>query len=592
MDRLGARVVAAQLALVILCVAGCGGGGESDGGTSGSFAGEPPPSPPSSGGNVTISGTVTFDLVPSVPGFGLDYAHTTPAPARGVSVELRSGAMVLAATVTDASGGYSFSVAPNVDVSIRVRAEMVRGGAPGWDFRVVDNTSGDALYALAGAEFNTGTADTTRDLNAPSGWGGASYTSARSAGPFAILDVIYDSVRLVLGAQPSTSFPALRLYWSPSNRPTLGANDVPDPTTGEIGSSFFTSGSQTAAGIFLLGAADDDTDEYDRHVIAHEWGHYLEAMFSRSDNIGGPHALGDQLDMRVAFSEGWGNAFSAMATANSVYSDSGGSGQRHGFAFDVEGPAFPGRLNPAPGWYSEESIQELLYDLFDSHIDAGGDHTAVDDVALGFGPVFAVLTARQRTNVALTSAFPFLRGLRADRPAEAASIDALAAAQAIAKGSDDYGNVETSFGNPESGDFDEVYSRLTIGGPAVNVCSLDSFKSDVTGSTNKLGSRRFLELDVQNAGPHTFTARAVAPLNGAADPDMVLHHAGTVATSEGSPTAQCTASTPALCSETFTRTLSAGAYVLEVYEWTNTNSAGDASPPLGRTCFDVTVTSP
>jgi len=579
--------------LVILFAAGCGGGGDGDGGSGGSFAGAPPPPPPpSSGGNVTISGKVTFDLVPSIAGFGLDYGHATPKPARGVSVELRSGAGVLQTTVTDASGGYSFSVAQGLGVSIRVRAEMVRSGTPGWDFRVVDNTSGDALYVLAGAQFNTGTADVTRDLNAPSGWDGASYTSARSAAPFAVLDVVYDSVQLVLSAQPSISFPALRLYWSPSNKPTVGASGAPDPATGEIGSSFFTTGSQTAVGIFLLGAADDDTDEYDRHVIAHEWGHYLETMFSRSDSIGGPHALGDQLDMRTAFGEGWGNAFSGMATADSIYSDSGGAGQRHGFSFDIEGPAFPGRVNPAPGWYSEESVQELLYDLFDAHIDAGGDHTAVDDVALGFGPVFAVLTDRQRTNVALTSVFPFLNGLRSDRPAEAASIDALAAAQSIAKASDDYGSAETSFGHPETGDFHKVYSQLTVGGPAVNVCSLDSFKSNVTGSTNKLASRRFLKVDVQNAGPHTFTARAVAPIGGAADPDMVLHRAGVVAMSDSAPTAQCTSATPAQCSEAFTQTLSAGAYVLEVYEWTNTNSADDPSPPLGRTCFDVTVASP
>lgn len=581
-----------QLALVILCAAGCGGGEDSEDVAGGSFAGgSPAPAQPGSGSGVTLSGKITFDLVPSVPGFGLDYASTTQKPARGVTVELRSGAAVLATTVTDASGGYSFNAAPNLDVSLRVRAEMVRTGAPSWDFRVLDNTGGEALYALAGAQFNTGTADSTRDLNAPSGWGGSSYTGARSAAPFAILDVIYDSVQLVLGAQPAASFPALRLYWSPSNRPAVGASG-PDPETGEIGTSFFANVPQAGAAIFLLGAANDDTDEYDRHVIAHEWGHYLETMFSRSDSIGGPHALGDQLDMRVAFGEGWGNAFSAMATARSVYSDSSGAGQRHAFTFDLEGPAFPGFANPAPGWYSEESVQELLYDLFDAHVDASGDQTAVDDVALGFGPIFAVLSGRQRTSVALTSVFPFLSALRADRPAQAATIDALAAANGIAKSSDDYGNAETSFGRQETGDFHSVYSQLAVGGGPVNVCSLDSFKSDTTGSTNKLASRRFLKLTVQNAGPHTFTARAVALIGGTADPDMVLHRAGTVARSEGAPSAECTSLAPSQCSETFTQTLSAGEYVLEVYEWSNTNTAGDSSPPLGRTCFDVTVTSP
>jgi hypothetical protein len=575
---------------LVLCVAGCGGGGGDA--PDGAFTGVPPAPPSSSGGSVTISGKVTFDLVPSVPGLGLDYARTVPKPARGVSVELRSGATVLATTVTDAAGAYSFSVAPNLDVALRVRAEMVQTGTPGWDFRVLDNTEGDALYVLAGTVFNTGTADATRDLNAPSGWGGASYTGPRSAAPFAILDVVYDAVGLVRTAAPSTTFPPLRLYWSTSNRPAMGANGAPDPATGEIGTSFFTTQAPGGAGIFLLGAANDDTDEYDRHVIAHEWGHYLETTFSRSDSIGGPHALGDQLDMRVAFGEGWGNAFSAMATASTIYADSGGTGQHFGFAFDIEGPAFPGRTNKTPGWYSEESLQELLYDLFDAHVDSGGDGSATDDLALGFGPIFAVLTGKQRTNVALTSAFPFLNGLRADRPADAGKIDALAAAQGIAKSSDDYGSAETTFGEPESSDFASVYSPLTVNGPAVNVCSLDAFRSSATDSTNKLGSRRFLRVNVQNAGPHTFIARASGTINGAADPDMVLHRAGELAVADGAPSALCSQSTPAQCSETLTQTLSPGAYVLEVYEWTNTNSHQDSNPPIGRTCFDVTVTSP
>ena len=95
-----------------------------------------------------------------------------------------------------------------------------------------------------------------------------------------------------------------------------------------------------------------------------------------------------------------------------------------------------------------------------------------------------------------------------------------------------------------------------------------------------------------SAGAHAFTARAVAPIGGAADPDLVLHRAGVVALSDSAPTAACTSAAPAQCTEAFTATLSPGAYVLEVYEWTNTNSADDANPPLGRTCFDVTVTSP
>ena len=42
----------------------------------------------------------------------------------------------------------------------------------------------------------------------------------------------------------------------------------------------------------------------------------------------------------------------------------------------------------------------------------------VDDVALGFGPIWAALTNEQRTTRALTSVFPFVNALKVARPAE------------------------------------------------------------------------------------------------------------------------------------------------------------------------------
>src|SRR5690606_21748751 len=189
----------------------------------------------------------------------------------------------------------------------------------------------------------------------------------------------------VLAAAPETRFPPLTLHWSPNNVPSRGVDGKPDFASGEIGSSLFS----PLSGIFLLGAAESDTDEYDRHVIAHEWAHYLEHALGRSDSIGGPHTRGDQLDMRTAFSEGFANAFSAMALGDTRYVDVLGPGQAHGFAFDIEGPFDSNpQPNPHPGWFSEESVQELVYDLFDAEQDS-----PEDIVALGFGPMLDVLAA-------------------------------------------------------------------------------------------------------------------------------------------------------------------------------------------------------
>src|SRR5690606_13986323 len=110
---------------------------------------------------------------------------------------------------------YSLTVPANTDAKLRVSALLAQTGPPSWDFRVLDNTSDDALYVLEGSSFNTGSADSVRDLHAPSGWGGSSYTGPRAAAPFAILDVIYDEVQLVLAAAPEVEFPPLAIHWSP-----------------------------------------------------------------------------------------------------------------------------------------------------------------------------------------------------------------------------------------------------------------------------------------------------------------------------------------------------------------------------------------
>jgi hypothetical protein len=557
---------------LVALLAGCGGGGS-----------DPPPPPP--GGAVVVSGRVTFDRVPAVAGQGLVYAQTVVLPARGVTVELLQGSSVAASTMTDAAGNYSFAnVAASTDVSIRVRAEMLRVGSPSWDFRVVDNVNGEALYTLAGAVFNTGTVDVTRNLHAASGWTGSAYTVARSAAPFAILDTAYDAVQLVLSAQPLAAFPALRFHWSTANVPVAGT------APGEIGSSRF----QANVGILLVGAADQDTDEYDAHVITHEFGHYLEHNFSRSDSIGGPHALTDHLDMRLAFGEAWGTAFAAMATGAAVYTDTFGAGQRQSFSVDVE--QRPSRVNPNPGWFNEESLQALIFDLYDNGRDVPPASLIVDDVALGFGPIWAAFTNEQRTTRALTSVFPFVHALKLARPGQESLIDNLTMSQRIAAVNDVYGTGQTNFGVPTkrtpievSADFNTIYDVVAVGGTLPNVCSLDDYTSALTGAENKLASRRFVRFSVANPGVHTIRASGRAPINAPADPDLVLHLGnGQTIRSETAP--NCTVATPSSCVEEFSPTLEVGNYVLEVYEWTNTNREDDPQyPPIGRTCFDVTV---
>ena len=304
---------------------GCGGGGNTGNSTSSPAPVTAAPAPASS---VTVSGKLSFDRVPHSETGGLSYANTVRLPIRGVVVQaIDAAGQTTASTLSTEDGSYSLNLTSNTNLSIRVKAELVSTEAASWDVQVTDNTAGNALYVLQGSLANTGTArNQTRDLHAAHGWTGNSYGEARAAAPFAILDNVYTAIQSFVAIDPDIDFPALDIHWSVNNRTIFG-----DETQGNIGSSAYHQDGDSGA-IFILGQENVDTDEFDPHIIIHEWGHYFEHQMSRTDTIGGFHSLTDRLDPRVAFSEGLGNALSAIITADSVYKDSRGRAQERGLS--------------------------------------------------------------------------------------------------------------------------------------------------------------------------------------------------------------------------------------------------------------------
>ena len=313
---------------------------------------------------------------------------------------LNAAGIELASANTTSDGSYSLS--GNVDDTFRllVRAEL---GLPNSiNTRVFDNTRSNALYTLF-ADVDGISNKMTQNLNAGSGWGGSSYTEARSTGPFSILDVIYQAQQLMLSVDSEVTFPALTVNWS-----TLNSSADGNISGGDIGTSFYLENN-----LYILGRAIADTDEYDKAVIAHEWGHYFEDNLSRSDSVGGSHGQGDILHPSVALSEGFGTALAAMILDNSVCIDTFGLGQNIGDVTNVEqynntdSATSNDGVNPFfNGYYSETSVMELLYDLFD------GGLSDDDSVALGFGPLYKVLTDELRTTMSLISLFPFLHYIK------------------------------------------------------------------------------------------------------------------------------------------------------------------------------------
>lgn len=557
-------------ALVAALLSACGGGG----------GGQPPPA------NVTISGLVTFDRIPfdAVLNNGLNPAATAPSPARQVTVQAiaASGGAVLAQGTTDTTGNYSLSVPSNTSMFIRARAEMIKAGAaPTWSFSVRNNRNADALYALDGNPASSGTANSTRNLNAPSGFGVNSYTGERTAAPFAILDTVFRAKELVVTAVPNTAFPELRLFWSDTNRATLGRFC---PDDGDIGTSSYIVFAQSELdqctvpqtnvdGIYILGDfanGNGDTDEFDQSVIAHEFGHYIEDRFGRSDSIGGIHGgSATPLDLRVAFGEGWGNAFSGMALGSPIYRDSQ-QGVQTDFSIDLE---TDDDLNE--GWFSEASVGEVLWDLFDSTNEPG------DTVTLGFAPLLAVVSGAQVTTDALTSIYTFSIGLRAVQPTASGAIDDLLTGESIF-GSDDFAAGESNNGG-DSGIL-PVYKTISLNDP-ISVCSRSPFGDD---TTNKLGNRVFLRFDNNAARPVAIQVDGAPDGGGttfATDPDVfVLRRGALTMVGLSTPSGPKPHSTPG--HETISQfALAAGTFIIEVYDF-EMDLVANSQPR----CMTVTVT--
>lgn len=540
---------------MVFLLTACGGGNSSNVSAPQSSA-APTPAPTSSTetqpvSEVTISGKVTFDNVPhKAQGFGLDYAATEQAPARGIVVKLINGANeILEEVITDQKGQYSFQVDPSIDVRIQAYAHLLSPSNRNWDVKVTDNTANNALYVLAGTLQSSGnTSSQIRDLHAPSGWNGTSYASTRTAAPFAVLNSVYSAIKAVDAIDSNANFPDLEIRWSSKNKPAIG-----DKTIGNIGTSGFH---RDENAIYLLGEAGRDTDEYDPHVIVHEWGHYFEHNLSRLDSIAGLHSLSAKLDPRLAFSEGWGNALAAIVTGDPKYKDSSGLSQSSGLNIDFE------TINRSnEGWFSEASVSALIYDVFDTAKDEG------DNVSAGFGPIYKAMTdTNLRGGDAFVTIFSFSEALLGQSGINRADYGVLlegqsiSASNALGAGENNNGSIATVL---------PVYKEAMIDGGAIRVCSVDD-----AGNYNRLGNREFVVFDVPQDGNYIITM-TVASGGADRDPDFNLWRDGKLVTESDSKG-----------EESLSETLQAGRYIAEAYDFFNINGTSDKR---GDGCFNFGI---
>ncbi|WP_331051694.1 ImmA/IrrE family metallo-endopeptidase, partial [Longimicrobium sp.] len=303
----------------------------------------------------TFRGTVRYEKV--LPGKkGLDLARPVPRPAAGIRVQVLSspGRGILGSAFTDSAGAYSIDVPRPVEGAVTIRAlaqtENTRVT------RVRDRLE----WSTSSEPFTPGRARTVRrDVMARD--------SGRVAGAFNIAMVIARANALVRSADPAIKLPRLQVRWD-----TLHARGT-----------YFDEEDGVA---YVNGLRTRDSDEYDDHVIAHEYGHFLLSSFSRDDSPAGEHSSGDELDPRLAWSEGWANFFAAAVAQNPEYVDTGarGASQTVLLSMDMEQDV---EDEGRPGIWSEHAVSSVLWDWYDEPADGA------DSLALGFAPLWTAATA-------------------------------------------------------------------------------------------------------------------------------------------------------------------------------------------------------
>ena len=334
---------------------------------------------------VAITGRVTYDRVPALgkdesgPRLGLDKIKEQPARRVVVqALDAADGKTVLAETTTDDDGKYTLLVPAAKSLKIRanawlrersavpdgIGADACKGAA--WEVKTVDNTASRAMYAIESPAL-TGGKDGW-DLHAAVAHSGTAYT-ARAGAPFGLTDDVLSVLELLCQGQPDAKMPLLYMNWSVNNARVAG-----DVTKGEIGIPHYSQCGVKADGacvsaIFMAGRQDFDADEWDDHITGHEAGHFVEAHYFRSDNPGGSHSVGHVVDVGMAWGEGYGTVFGALALGDPVFVDTSGKAGQKGWQLDLD------EARPAAdrGIYSELATARLVYLLWDRRNGVIGD---------------------------------------------------------------------------------------------------------------------------------------------------------------------------------------------------------------------------
>jgi hypothetical protein len=460
-----------------------------------------------------------------------DWSHPIASPVPFVWVELDNpGGAVVQSTYTDANGVARFTGLDPAIVYTPVIRAQAKSTAVGIDFWVVNNThpidttqgsfrARYAPYANSGAAYmpDTRLVSQTSTLTAPDGWNDTSGTlvdSARIAGPYELLANAVLEAQIVGAAvgTASPAWPSLTILWSTTNKGGLSA----PPNNYDLGvvtgsGGFWTSGhgaigaggTETGAFvaenfIYLSGDPTFEATELYPFIMTHEMGHFTQSVFSTLESPAGNHGYSDYEDPTLAWIEGNASGIAALVMnsprqlrAHAV------SGTIVVSVEDIVANTVNGNAQSWPiGWFQETTTTRLMWQLYDP----AGTTRLSPGVVLA--PMFS---ATWQQAPWLNSIWAYVTVLKQLNPGAAGAIDTLAEASNITSiGNDAWGSTETHAGNRAASDVLPPYTRVAIGGPPVQVCSVGA-----PLEYNRAGNVRYLRI-TGDGNRHTLSIQGQA----------------------------------------------------------------------------------
>lgn len=343
-------------------------------------------------------------------------------PIRWAELEVldSSGKRVQCGT-TALDGSFSLTV-PTGTADLTVRVNSRSNDATKLRASVMNCPEENGVYSVSSTFTPTGTPSVTLR---------ADVDGEILGGAFNILDQLYSANEFLrtrvgdCGGIPTdectrittslaNSAPKVKAYWAKGFNPNnyFGSSSAV---------SFYIPGTSR---LFILGGEDGDTqtadtDHFDNSVIIHEYGHFIEDMYTISNSPGGSHSGLRTVDSRLAWSEGWGNFFQGAVQNSPYYIDTRGyatsyvPGQNGAiFAIPIELNNTVGSpyrsyctsntngcdkpVNPGEGNFREFSVTRFLWDVADGT--TGNTDVNSDPVNNQFLDVWKAITSKTGLN--------------------------------------------------------------------------------------------------------------------------------------------------------------------------------------------------